>query len=302
MITYVIDNLFNSPAQVIVNTVNTVGVMGKGIAKEFKHRYPEMFKKYQILCESKELTVGKLWIYKSETKWILNFPTKTTWKQPSRLEYIENGLQAFVREYVHRGITSIAFPPLGCGNGELNWEYQVKPLMEKYLGTLPIDVFIYFYKNDQGIPEHHEISETIQWLRKDPQSLSFDEVWDDLKTISEELAKKKSLTNNQIFSFFISKNDDDEFVEFTNKQQISKTDLLEFWILLRNYGLIMKRITPPSLTFSYLNLVELFTFLPYCKKVNVTTEYSELDISVGLQIIEPSKPTKKEGQLSLLEL
>ena len=109
MITYVIDNLFNSPAQVIVNTVNTVGVMGKGIAKEFKHRYPEMFKKYQILCESKELTVGKLWIYKSETKWILNFPTKTTWKQPSRLEYIENGLQAFVREYVHRGITVLRF-------------------------------------------------------------------------------------------------------------------------------------------------------------------------------------------------
>lgn len=76
MITYVKMNIFESPAQVIVNTVNTVGVMGKGIAKQYKTLYPEMFKEYQKFCEAKLLDVGKLWIYKTENKWVLNFPTK----------------------------------------------------------------------------------------------------------------------------------------------------------------------------------------------------------------------------------
>jgi O-acetyl-ADP-ribose deacetylase (regulator of RNase III) len=146
MIIYINGDLFDSPAQVLVNTVNTVGVMGKGIAREFKRQYPKMFIKYQQYCKSGQLTVGKLWIYKTEEKWILNFPTKTTWREPSRLEYIEAGLKTFVREYVRQGITSVAFPTLGCGNGELEWETQVKPLMESYLSQLPMDVFIYLYK------------------------------------------------------------------------------------------------------------------------------------------------------------
>jgi len=143
MITYVIGNLFESPARVLVNTVNTVGVMGKGIAKDFKAIYPDMFREYQKLCESKKLTIGKLWLYKTPNKWILNFPTKTTWKQPAKVEYIESGLETFVRMYAKKGITSIAFPPLGCGNGELDWENQVRPIMEKYLKRLPIDIFIF---------------------------------------------------------------------------------------------------------------------------------------------------------------
>lgn len=81
MITYVKMDIFESPAQVIVNTVNTVGVMGKGIAKKYKVLYPEMFREYQKFCEMKLLEVGKLWIYKSENKWILNFPTKKTLAQ-----------------------------------------------------------------------------------------------------------------------------------------------------------------------------------------------------------------------------
>lgn len=143
MITYVKMNIFESPAQVIVNTVNTVGVMGKGIAKQYKTFYPEMFKEYQKFCEAKLLEVGKLWIYKTENKWILNFPTKKHWRNPSKIEYIEEGLQKFVDTYKEKGIRSISFPPLGCGNGGLNWENEVKPLMEKYLKDIDIDVFIH---------------------------------------------------------------------------------------------------------------------------------------------------------------
>ncbi len=143
MINYVSGNIFESHARVLVNPVNTIGVMGKGLAKEFKKIYPEMFQQYQSLCEKKMFTVGQLWLYKTPHKWVLNFPTKKHWQQPSKIEYIEAGLQKFAKSYAEKGITSIAFPTLGCGNGELDWETDVHPLMKKYLNKLPIKVYIH---------------------------------------------------------------------------------------------------------------------------------------------------------------
>src|SRR6266480_4059013 len=99
MLTFVRGNLFESPAKVLVNTVNTIGVMGKGIALTFKQIYPEMFKQYQVLCESRRFDIGNLWLYKTENKWILNFPTKRNWRNPSKLEYIDAGLQKFAATY-----------------------------------------------------------------------------------------------------------------------------------------------------------------------------------------------------------
>src|SRR3954452_18416008 len=116
MITFVRGDLFESPARVLVNTVNTVGVMGKGIALMFKTIYPEMFERYRALCEAKQLDVGKLWLYKTAHKWVLNFPTKKHWRSASNLEYVEAGLEKFVSSYAEQRITSIAFPELGCGN------------------------------------------------------------------------------------------------------------------------------------------------------------------------------------------
>ena len=83
MITYVVCDLFQSPARVLVNTVNTVGVMGKGIAKDFKRIYPDMFREYQRICERNSFDIGDLWLYKTTNKWVLNFPTKRHWRQPS---------------------------------------------------------------------------------------------------------------------------------------------------------------------------------------------------------------------------
>ena len=143
MITYVVTDLFQSPAKVLVNTVNTVGVMGAGIAKEFKRIYPEMFSEYKALCERGQLDVGQLWIYKTPHRWILNFPTKKHWRQPSRPEYIEAGLQKFCEIYIEQEITSISFPLLGCGNGGLDWEQVVRPMMERYLENLPIELFVH---------------------------------------------------------------------------------------------------------------------------------------------------------------
>lgn len=142
MIIYVAGDLLKSNAQTLVNAVNTVGVMGKGVALTFKQAYPEMFTQYQALCAAKQFQVGSLWLYKSPDKWVLNFPTKTHWRSPSKLEYIEAGLQKFREIYFQMSITSIAFPRLGCGAGGLDWESQVRPLMERYLSALPIEITI----------------------------------------------------------------------------------------------------------------------------------------------------------------
>lgn len=160
MLIYTDDNIFNSPAQTLVNTVNTYGVMGKGIAKEFKKYYPEMFYKYKTICKKNKLDVGLLLLNKGEIvktsngmeireKWVLNFPTKRHWRSRSKLEYIEKGLEKFVNTYEGKGITSISFPQLGVGNGKLEWK-EVQILMEKYLRPLPIPVYIHMYYDEDS--------------------------------------------------------------------------------------------------------------------------------------------------------
>ncbi|HRJ45524.1 MAG TPA: macro domain-containing protein, partial [Caldilineaceae bacterium] len=168
MILYVQGDLFQSPAQVLVNTVNTVGVMGKGVALQFKQLFPEMFEQYRILCERKSFDIGNLWLYRGPNKWVLNFPTKRHWKQPSKIEYIAAGLSKFVATYDEMGIHSIAFPPLGCGNGQLDFKSEVQPLMHQFLHRLPIDVFIYPEKNDPFVPEHLDPLAMRNWLRSEP--------------------------------------------------------------------------------------------------------------------------------------
>jgi O-acetyl-ADP-ribose deacetylase (regulator of RNase III) len=155
MLIYRRTSLLESTAQTLVNTVNCVGVMGKCIAKDFKEREPNMFAAYQRICNKKLLSPGKLWLWKGTNSWILNFPTKIHWRNPSKLEWIEAGLKKFSSSYQSLGINEISFPRLGCGNGGLNWD-DVRPLMEQYLKSLPIKVFIHDHTVDIGLPEHME--------------------------------------------------------------------------------------------------------------------------------------------------
>ena len=146
-ITFTKGNIFSSDKQTIVNTINCVGVMGKGVALGFRLRYPEMYEKYRELCKTRQIAVGKLWLYKQSREvlqWILNFPTKIHWKFPSKMEYIEAGLQKFVNTYEEKGITSIAFPLLGTHNGGLD-KIEVLDMMHSYLEkcSIPIDIYEY---------------------------------------------------------------------------------------------------------------------------------------------------------------
>ncbi len=138
-----IGNLFDSRARTLVNTVNCVGVMGKGIAAEFKKRYPEMFLDYAKRCADKSVRPGVPYLYEDLLGTsIINFPTKDHWRSLSKLEDVIRGLDIFADKYREWGIVSVAFPPLGCGNGGLEWR-TVGPIMYQKLSSLDLEVEIY---------------------------------------------------------------------------------------------------------------------------------------------------------------
>lgn len=138
-----IGDLFSSQAQTLVNTVNCVGVMGKGVALEFKKRFPAMFEDYAARCELKQVHLGEPYLYRDISgRQIVNFPTKDHWRSPSRLVDIERGLDFFAKQIAEWGVTSVAMPPLGCGNGGLEW-CEVGPLVYRKLHHMPIDIEIY---------------------------------------------------------------------------------------------------------------------------------------------------------------
>ena len=141
MLKYYKGTVFNTPAKTLVNAVNCVGVMGAGIALEFKLRYPNMFQDYKKKCSNGEYNIGTLEIFEEGEITILNFPTKKHWRYPSKIEWIEEGLKYFVDNYKRLNIKSVAFPKLGSSNGGLKWE-DVKEVMEKYLSDLEIEVYI----------------------------------------------------------------------------------------------------------------------------------------------------------------
>lgn len=131
----------------IVNTVNCVGVMGKGIALQFKKKWPENFKLYAEACKAGLVKPGHMFIYDAgflaSPKFIINFPTKDHWRGRSHIEFIQDGLSDLIKQIESRQITSIAIPPLGCGNGGLNWN-DVKPLIEQAFAKLPdVDVRLF---------------------------------------------------------------------------------------------------------------------------------------------------------------
>lgn len=146
MIYYMHGDLLKSSVQALVNTVNCVGTMGKGIALSFKKCFPNNFKEYKLACDKKKIHPGTMFVYSMnslfDTQYIINFPTKNHWREKSKLSYITEGLQDLAHVIKKNHISSIAIPPLGCGNGGLNW-CEVKPLIEQYLGDLDCDIHVY---------------------------------------------------------------------------------------------------------------------------------------------------------------
>jgi O-acetyl-ADP-ribose deacetylase (regulator of RNase III) len=154
MISFKTGDLFNSDAEALVNTVNCVGVMGRGVALQFKKRFPENFKMYEETCKQKKMIPGKMLVYETNSminpKYIVNFPTKRHWRDASRMEDIDVGLSDLATVIRAKNITSIALPPLGCGLGGLDWRLvraRIEAVLSR-LGSVCIDIF-----EPNGAPE-----------------------------------------------------------------------------------------------------------------------------------------------------
>jgi O-acetyl-ADP-ribose deacetylase (regulator of RNase III) len=164
MINYTKGNLLDAQTEAIVNTVNTVGVMGKGIALQFREAFPDNYKAYKRATDAKAVQIGKMFVTENHAltgpKYIINFPTKKHWRQPSRIEYITAGLQDLRRVLLKEQIRSVALPPLGCGNGGLDW-LEVRQLIEAELNDLPLTHIVVYEptKEYQNTPKKEGVEE-----------------------------------------------------------------------------------------------------------------------------------------------
>lgn len=137
-------DIFKSNMQTIINPINCVGVMGKGLALSFKQKYPEMYIDYKTRCNNNQVKIGEPYLYKTDSVWILNFPTKKHWKEKSKIEYITTGLDYILNHYEEFGITSLAIPKIGAGLGGLDWDNEIYPEILTFSKkiNIPIHIFI----------------------------------------------------------------------------------------------------------------------------------------------------------------
>lgn len=140
-------NLLDANVEAVVNAVNTVGVMGKGIALMFKERFPKNYREYVAASKVGEIRIGEMFVSATEEstgpRWVINFPTKKHWRHPARIEWVREGLVALNKVIRDKQIKSIAIPALGCGNGGLNWS-DVRPVIQQYLSDLTeVEIIVY---------------------------------------------------------------------------------------------------------------------------------------------------------------
>lgn len=288
-------SIFDSPAQTLVNTVNCVGVMGKGLAKEFKSREPAMFRAYKKLCDENRLEPGLLWLWRGKNSWVLNFPTKKHWRSPSKLEWIDAGLSKFVDNYKALGVKEISFPRLGCGNGDLNWD-EVKPLMESYLSDLSIPVFIHDFSKDIGLPEHLEgVAEMLE--KEEWAASSFDEF---LGALSRSLeitdGESFSISNGMPFKAVIAENRLG-LISVGQCTWLEEDDLRGIWYGLQT-GLVTSRKAGWSVAGAGDQVLSLMSVLPYVRPVEIQKASGEPEIALERRFTLPTyiNPVKKKPE------
>lgn len=274
MITTIYGDLFQSPAKVLVNPVNTVGVMGRGIAADFKRYYPAMFAEYQALCRAGRLDTGRLWLYRTPHKWVLNFPTKKHWRASSQLDYVEAGLQKLVASFAEWGLTSISFPRLASGAGGLDWETQVRPLIEAYLAPLPVAVYLHVY---DPVMESRSPRALAAWLEGVPQPVTRERFWRDLTRLVKRQAMFQTVEEGQPGQPFqaaldIRRRSRNLILSSANgsPQYLSESILNEVWTYIQQAGYALPRNFPSGADAYAPYLVGLLSGLRYVRSVRMT--------------------------------
>lgn len=291
MITYVYGDIFYSPARVLVNPVNTVGAMGNGLAYDFKRFFPAMYESYRELCHDDRFQVGQLLMYRTAHKWVLNFPTKRHFRADSQLEYIEDGLKKFARIFADQNITSVSFPALGTGSGNLNWD-EVRPLMEAYLAPLPISVFIHLFDDDTPFANEQRNTRAMRsWLNGQPQIVSFDAFWKELLEVVRSGADFHALESRIPFVVVATEARGRQrlSLKITPKRQdsifIPETQLRDLWQYIRRAGYILPQNLPAGLEEHADTILTLLGELSVMRPVQLVTVNS--DTLIGLHYIPP---------------
>lgn len=263
-----------SSAQTVVNTVNTVGVMGKGLAAAFKERYPEMFREYQKVCKSGRLEPGSSWLWKGSDQWVLNFATKKHWRNPSKIEYVRNGLIEFRKNFESAGIREIAFPRLGCGNGGLDWK-EVKPMMVEYLHDLPVTVYIHDFEKKLGALEHD-----LPLMQQVKEPDSFEDFYQDLiRVIDSCNGEIRPLMMSE--PFYVQLNDRNELRGARGCDDLlaAEEDLFRIWSIL-SVSPLGRFDLPEPVQNCALKVFSVLSQLPYVRPVNIASRHGRNNLVI----------------------
>ncbi len=295
MIVYVVGEHYQSPAQVLVNPVNTVGVMGSGISFDFKRFFPDMFSQYQDLCQQDRFEIGQLLLYKTAHKWILNFPEKRHYRANVRTEHIADGLKKFVATHSEYGITSASFPALGQDDENLDWERDIRPMMEAYLNPLPIIVYVHLDEaNNSYAPQKRNVRSVRIWLNEQTQHVNFDKFWRDIQRLIQNKPTIRPF-DKQIERFHVGvakgKNQRGRNLVLRVNESpkpifLSQSLLMDLWNYVTRTGYVLPQNLPSGLNEYARYIIPLLSQLDYVDATQLWTVGSERRI--GLHYIPPA--------------
>jgi O-acetyl-ADP-ribose deacetylase (regulator of RNase III) len=294
MIVYVVGEHYQSPARVLVNPVNTVGVMGSGHAFDFKRFFPDMFTHYQDLCQQDRFNIGELLLYKTPHKWILNFPEKGHFRANVRAEHIADGLKKFAGIHSEQGITSASFPALGQDDDKLDWDNEIRPMMEAYLNPLPILVYVHLNEPDNPYNNpKRNIRSVRSWLMGQTRHITFDKFWRDIKSIVQTKPNIK-LLDSTLGRFHVGvatgrnkrgRNLVLRINETPKPVYLSQSLLIDLWNYVTRTGYVLPHNLPNELDKYARYIVPLLSQLHYVDAVQLWTVGAER--SMGLHYIPP---------------
>lgn len=306
MIVYVVDEHYQSPAKVLVNPVNTVGVMGSGIAFDFKRFFPDMFQQYEELCQQDRLDMGQLLLYKTPHKWILNFPEKGHYRANVRPEHIAEGLKKFVATHSEHGITSASFPMFGQEDGL--WEEEIRPMMEAYLNPLPILIFVHLDEPDNRFNlDRRNIRALRSWLLGQTKHVTFDKFWRDIRNVVQSKPNLRTFDAGvERFHVGIATGKNKKgrnlvlrINESPKPVFLSQSSLMDLWNYVIRTGYVFPQNLPGGLDEYARYVIPLLSQLDYVRPVDLWLVGAER--SVGLHYIPPLDRKDETATLELAE-
>lgn len=276
--------IFQSPARVLMNPVNTAGVMSSGVSAEFKRFFPDAFSRYRSLCEAGQIEPGRLFLYPADFRTVLHLPIKRHWRTASTAEIIESGLQKLAAVWADQNIHTMAIPRFA--EGELDWDSVIRPMLEIYLGPLPIPVYLHH----QSMPDiRRSIKQLDQSLNQPPQHVAFDRVWKDMGRIIRRTYGQFTAEDNRAYT--VAFQDGTRYSRLVvtpdgeTSTGIGTPSLAELWDMLQSARILLPSQFPSGLEAVASYLMPLFAKVDYVRIVRAAM--GDAAPSAALQLMPP---------------